>query len=146
VIQGFDFTDPPALVVQADWSINPGKRWMAIPELTGDHYLVQPTELVGDLSNFLNRMVIWAGTGGCVLIGFDYPIGLPYTYAQLAGISNFCSALSVFGKEKLWLDRLVCFKFSAMDDVFQNPRPIIFGKLKAGSLDSLREGYCIITI
>jgi len=35
VIQGFDFTDPPALVVQADWSINPGKRWMAIPNSQG---------------------------------------------------------------------------------------------------------------
>ena len=100
VSQGFDFTDPPALVVHADWSINPDKRWMASAEFTGDHYLVQPTELVGDLSNFLNRMVNWAGTGGCVLIGLDYPIGLPYTYAQLAGISNFCSALSVFGKDE----------------------------------------------
>jgi len=45
-------------------------------------------------------MVNWAGTGGCVLIGLDYPIGLPYTYAQLTGISNFCSALSVFGKDE----------------------------------------------
>jgi hypothetical protein len=57
VIKGIDFTNPPALVEHADWSINPGKRWMVITEFTGDRYLVQPTELVGDLSNFLNRMV-----------------------------------------------------------------------------------------
>jgi len=56
VIKGIDFTNPPVLVVHADSSINPGKRWMVIAEFTGDHYLVQPTELVGDLSNFENRM------------------------------------------------------------------------------------------
>ena len=99
VIQGFDFNNPPALVVHADRRINPGKRWMASVEFVGDHYQVYPAELVGDFSNFLIRMVNWAGTGGCVLLGFDYPIGPPYIYAQLAGISNFCSALPVFGKE-----------------------------------------------
>ncbi len=57
VIQRFDFTDPPTLVVHADWSINPDKRWMAIAEFAGEHYLVQPTKLVGNLMNFLNRMV-----------------------------------------------------------------------------------------
>jgi hypothetical protein len=49
-------------------------------------------------------MANWAGIGGCVLIGFDYPIGLSYIYAQLAGVSNFCSAFPVFGKEKQWSD------------------------------------------
>jgi hypothetical protein len=45
-------------------------------------------------------MVNWAGTGGCVLIGFGYPIGLPHTYAQLMGVSDFCSALPSFGKDE----------------------------------------------
>jgi hypothetical protein len=104
VIKGIDFTYPPALVEHADLSINPGKRWMVVAEFTGDRYLVQPTELVGDLSNLLNLMANWAGIGGCVLIGFDYPIGLSYIFAQLACVSNFCSAFPVFGKEKQWSD------------------------------------------
>jgi hypothetical protein len=100
VMQGLEFTDPPVLVAHADWSINPEKRWMASAEFVRDNYFVHSLELVGDLSNFLYRMINRAGNGGCVLIGFDYPIGLPNTYAQLTGISNFCSVLPVFGEDE----------------------------------------------
>lgn len=98
VIQEAPFTFLPILVVHADWSVNPNKRWMAIAETDGNCFRVQSPELVGDLSNFLNRMQKRIGLGGCVLIGFDFPIGLPYTYAQLMNISSFLSSLTVFGK------------------------------------------------
>lgn len=100
VIQGIAFTNLPALVVHADWSINPRKRWLASAELNGNRYQILSTELVGNLSNFLNRVQKRVGAGGCVLIGFDFPIGLPNTYAQLAGISDFCSALTRFGRDE----------------------------------------------
>lgn len=145
VIQKFDFTDPPTLVVHADWSINPGKRWMASAEFTGDHYLVQPTELVGNLSNFLNRMVNWAGTGGCVLIGFDYPIGLPHTYAQLMGVSDFCSALPSFGKDewRRFYDVAECADQISLLRPFYpyrsggTRRRFLLNKLGLGSIDEL---------
>ncbi len=145
VTQRFDFTDPPTLVVHADWSINPDKRWMASAEFTGDHYLVQPTELVGNLTNFLKRMVNWAGTGGCVLIGFDYPIGLPYTYAQLMGISDFCSTLPGFGKDewRRFYDVAECAdQISLLRPFYPNQpggtrRQFLLNKLGIGTFDEL---------
>ncbi len=97
VIQVAAHTNLPNLVVHADWSINPAKRWMACAEIDGDRIRVLSPELVGDLSNFLSRMKKQIGSVGCVLIGFDFPIGLPYTYAQITNITCFLSALSVFG-------------------------------------------------
>jgi hypothetical protein len=38
-----------------------------------------------------------AGPGGCVLLGFDFPIGLPLAYAQRAGISSFRGVLPQLG-------------------------------------------------
>lgn len=87
----------PGLVVHADWGSDPKKRWMSAARLVGpDAYEVSSPELVGDLGTFLPRMQK-RGAGGCVFIGFDFPIGVPAAWAAMAGVSDFVGALETFG-------------------------------------------------
>jgi hypothetical protein len=37
---------------------------------------------------------------GCILSGFDFPIGIPYAYAAKVGISDFLSVLPLFGQRE----------------------------------------------
>ncbi|MEO8392746.1 MAG: hypothetical protein ABI700_07120 [Chloroflexota bacterium] len=92
----------PARVIHADWSANPRKRWMAEAVLGADgRYTAQAPKLIRDAGLFMLTAVT-AAAGG-VLIGFDFPIGLPLNYARKAGIDQFLTALPQFG-EDLWAD------------------------------------------
>jgi hypothetical protein len=99
MIQRPGFPDPPTFIVHADWGSNPKKRWMAWATRE-ENYLVHPTQPVGDLANFLQRIKTQANPAGSILIGFDFPIGLPFAYAQKAGIHNFIYALPRFGQDE----------------------------------------------
>ena len=87
----------PRLVAHADWSTHPAKRWMASAVRRPDgSYLARPPRPVGALESF------WAGLeaaapAGPILVGFDFPIGLPAAYAKRAGINDFLAALDRFG-------------------------------------------------
>jgi hypothetical protein len=94
---------PPTLVVHADWGKDPKKRWMASAALDANGYLVHAPELVGDLATFFDRLLASVGPNGCVLVGFDFPIGLPMAYATRAGINDFVTALAGFGTGP-WID------------------------------------------
>ena len=69
------------LAVHADWSIDPRKRWMALarPETGGVRLSIEP---VGDLSTLFARLQ-HAASGQGVVLGVDFPIGLPRAYAAL---------------------------------------------------------------
>ena len=89
----------PDLVVHADWGSAPAKRWMATARLTErGTYHVQAPEPVGPLDDFLARLAARA-PGSRLLVGFDFPIGLPRAYARRAGIDDFCAALLRFGQD-----------------------------------------------
>lgn len=89
---------PPTLVVHADWSSGPAKRWMARASRGADGvYRAGAPEPVGDLATFFDRLRGAAGDGGCVLLGGDFPIGLPLAHARKAGITSFPDALAEFG-------------------------------------------------
>jgi hypothetical protein len=93
----------PALAVHADWSVHPQKRWMArAVRRQGGGYLALPPAPVGALDGFWTGLAAGAGPGS-ILIGFDFPIGLPAAYAQQAGIEDFVTALSRFGEGR-WRD------------------------------------------
>jgi hypothetical protein len=100
MIQSLAFPTQPSLIVHEDWGSHPGKRWMASATLSGYTYLVKPTEPVGKLADFLKRMEIKADPAGSILIGVDFPIGLPYTYAQEVRVNDFTAALPGFGQGK----------------------------------------------
>jgi hypothetical protein len=93
----------PALVVHADWSVHPGKRWMArAVRQPGGGYLALPPAPVGVLDGFFAGLAAGADPGA-ILVGFDFPIGLPAAYARRAGIEHFATALSGFGEGR-WRD------------------------------------------
>jgi hypothetical protein len=96
--------DPmPALVAHADWGSTPAKRYMALAVLERDRYLARTPEPVGDPKTFLERLREIAGESGAILIGFDFPIGLPAAYADRAGVQSFPDLLPRLGQGD-WAD------------------------------------------
>ncbi len=88
----------PRHVIHADWSKLPHKRWLARAELTPfGNYWVNPPEKVGELIAFLQELKSLADANASVLVGFDFPIGLPLAYARKVGIENFLNMLAEFG-------------------------------------------------
>jgi hypothetical protein len=87
----------PALVIHADWGLDPKKRWMATGVLNGGSYYANPPELVGELDDFLHRMHEKVNREDCILLGVDFPLGLPDAYAQKVGIHDFLHSLPRFG-------------------------------------------------
>ncbi len=90
----------PSRIVSVDWSIDDKKRWMA-RAIRSDYgkYVVFPPEPVGDHLTLLKRRAT-RGHGEAVLIGFDFPIGLPRAYANRIGVETFRSATGAFGREE----------------------------------------------
>ena len=83
----------PAVVAHADWSMHPRKRWQAVATLRADgRYRIRPPAPVGPLEAFWR-----AFDRAPVLLGFDFPLGLPAAYAARAGITDFVDALPRFG-------------------------------------------------
>jgi hypothetical protein len=64
-------------------------------------YRVQGPTPVGDPSRLLGRL--FALTEGTALVGFDFPIGIPARYAELAGIASFPQLLPQLGEGE-WAD------------------------------------------
>lgn len=90
----------PRLLIHADWSSDPKKRWMCTAILDTDIYHVSAPVQVGDPGRLVAAAVQEAKSGGAIL-GFDFPIGVPEAYAQRAGIDQFLDALPEFGSG-LW--------------------------------------------
>jgi hypothetical protein len=78
----------PSLAVHADWSIDARKRWMARARRTGGGWRVMAPELVGEVRDFLARLLA-AADGGAVAMGLDLPIGVPRAYAVRRGEEGF---------------------------------------------------------
>ena len=95
----------PAVVAHADWSVAPGKRQVAVAVRQGDgRYLAGPVQKVGVGGGLLGRIgVPRERPAGAVVLGFDFPIGLPRAYAALVGVVDFRSALPGFGSGE-WAD------------------------------------------
>ena len=90
-------TDGPMfdIVVHADWSVSPKKRWAAQAEWS-DSWTVTEIRLVGSTSTFVSDLLERA-VRKKVLAGFDFPIGLPLSYGIKTGESNFSSFLRAIG-------------------------------------------------
>lgn len=90
----------PDLIVHADWGSDSKKRQMCVAQKgsSGTFHLGAP-EPVGELDTFWQRIHQRAGSKR-VLAGFDFPIGVPATYAKAAGIADFRLALNSFGEGK----------------------------------------------
>ena len=95
----------PSVIAHADWSLRPRKRWVAIARLDekGDVYRVSEPEVVGDTSTLLGRLASQARAHRPVLVGFDFPIGVPAAYAETAGVESFPALVSELGAG-VWAD------------------------------------------
>lgn len=97
-------TEKPSIVVHADWSLHSAKRWMAWAEMATDStYRVSLPQLVGALDGWFEKLVEAAGPASTVLVGFDFPIGLPLAYARQIGMNDFLSFLPHMG-QGMWRD------------------------------------------
>lgn len=87
------------LIAHADWSTNAAHRWMCVARRReGGFYEIETPEPVGELSSLLARLRRRLMNGGSVMVGFDFPIGLPASFAERADITSFPEALRQFGE------------------------------------------------
>lgn len=94
----------PDLVAHADWSTSPTKRWIAhARRLNDSRYYLESPQPVPASAGLLSDLRSSIGERACLLIGFDFPIGLPLTYAARAGIDDFLSFLRQAGRGR-WSD------------------------------------------
>jgi hypothetical protein len=88
----------PNVVAHADWSTDPLKQWLATAELKSDgSYVIRQPKLVDNPGKLLSRLIKRAGRAGTVLVGFDFPIGLPLKFARRADIRLYKTALHSLG-------------------------------------------------
>ncbi|MDH3476583.1 MAG: hypothetical protein OEM59_23125, partial [Rhodospirillales bacterium] len=89
----------PAVVAHADWSVDPRKRWLALATLDEKGgYRAAPPRPVGALPALLRDLAALAGPAGSVLLGVDFPLGLPAAYAARAGVGDFAALLPKLGR------------------------------------------------
>ncbi len=114
----------PARVIHADWSANPRKRWMAEAVLEDNHYTATVPKHIRDAGLFMLTLINASREG--VVVGFDFPIGLPLSYARKVGIDSFLAALPQFGEGE-WAD---FYKVATKPEEISLKRP--FYPAKAG--------------
>jgi hypothetical protein len=80
----------PTHIYHADWGTAAKKRWLAQATLgADDRYTEHAPALIEDHVGLLPSILRQIDDGGCALVGFDFPIGIPAAYAQLAGVTAF---------------------------------------------------------
>jgi hypothetical protein len=107
----------PRIVLHADWSAHPAKRWLAAAVLRADgRYRLLPSARIAPLEG-LWRLLEETG-GAPALLGFDFPIGLPAAYAERAGIEDFAAVLPCLGEDR----------WAAFYEVATHPEEISLGR------------------
>ena len=88
----------PQIIAHSDWSMRSAKRWCARAVLIEDgRYAVQGPKPVGLLGEFLPSIEASISDANCAFLGFDFPIGIPHRYAQLANIASFIGWIEQLG-------------------------------------------------
>ncbi len=89
----------PELIAHADWGTDARKRWMTRAMLGPDGgYRAEASEPVTSGPQMLGSLRGLVGPEASVLVGFDFPIGLPASYAKAAGIDSFSAFLLEVGR------------------------------------------------
>lgn len=77
----------PRRVIHVDWGKDPTRRWMAEASLDHGELRADAPRPATDLRELLAKSV--KEPPPALLIGFDFPIGLPWQHAQRATIASF---------------------------------------------------------
>ena len=83
----------PPLAAHADWSVAPGKRWIAVARPRRGGWRVAAPVPVGEVATLLDRLRAAAGSGP-VALGVDFPLGLPRAYADARTEADFPAFLA----------------------------------------------------
>ena len=94
------------IIAHCDWSIDRKKRWMCVAVRNGAGWTLSAPEPVGDTHDLIRRLRGRAGADAALLIGFDFPIGLPAAYGKASGLADFRSFLASLGEQRFvqWFD------------------------------------------
>ncbi|MBB3133648.1 hypothetical protein FHS26_001361 [Rhizobium pisi] len=114
-----------AVIAHCDWSIDRKKRWMCVAVRQATKWILSAPEPVGETNDLIPRLRSCAETDAALLMGFDFPIGLPAAYGKALGLANFRSALRAFGGERFarWFDVAEHRNDIAIDRPFYPMRP-----------------------
>lgn len=93
-------THTPDVIIAADWSVDPRKRWRSTIVRAGERWRLHAAEEVGN--GLLRDVLAQAGAEGRSLVGFDFPIGVPAAYASLAKVDCFRTLLAGVGRAPPW--------------------------------------------
>ncbi|OGO64235.1 MAG: hypothetical protein A2029_00910 [Chloroflexi bacterium RBG_19FT_COMBO_47_9] len=86
------------MIIHADWIINPRKRWTAVAKKQTNHrWFLQQPRVVDDPFSIITNLTPKLLQLGCPLAWFDFPIGLPYKFASIAGVTDIISSIPLFG-------------------------------------------------
>jgi hypothetical protein len=91
----------PDVVFHADWSKDARKRWAAKAVRRDGRYVVSRTEPVPDPHSLIRTLR--GAEDRSVFAGFDFPIGVPRSWAERAGVRSFRNLLSGLGQGE-WRD------------------------------------------
>jgi hypothetical protein len=83
-------------LTHADWSMSPTKRWAATAERQPGGWVTEAPILVGPVEAFLNSAFA-AAAHQRVLLGFDFPIGVPAAYGARTDFRSFQELLAALG-------------------------------------------------
>jgi hypothetical protein len=91
----------PDIVAHADWGKSPSKCSIAVARRDSDgHFIAEPPSAVEDASSLLPDLR--QDCSGPVLVGFDFPIGVPIAYASRAGVKRFPAWLRALSDDDLF--------------------------------------------
>ncbi|WP_244876994.1 VOC family protein [Acidocella facilis] len=85
-------------LTHADWSVSTAKRWSASARRQDDRWLVEAPEPVGNVAAFVDAAFADAAIQR-VLLGFDFPIGVPIAYGAQTEFRSFREMLSALSGE-----------------------------------------------
>jgi hypothetical protein len=94
----------PTRIYHADWGTASSKRWLSSATLGLDgRYTAHASTPIENHRDLIPRIRHEIGADGCALVGFDFPIGIPTSYARLAEVSAFEPFLKMLGSGN-WTD------------------------------------------
>ncbi|MGZ2443820.1 hypothetical protein [Sinorhizobium medicae] len=95
-----------AVVAHCYWSVDRKKRWMCVAERRGTGWIISAPEPVRGTADLIPRLRRRCETDGALVMGFDFPIGLPVAYGSASGLADFRAALRAFGSAPYaqWFD------------------------------------------
>lgn len=82
-------------IISADWSTSPKKRWIAEAERNAGGWIVSPPVAIHDMVAFTDDVF----RGPRIIVGFDFPIGVPRAFGEKTDFADFLDALESFGRE-----------------------------------------------